>query len=607
VTIGWRPYCLLAGILLLTALIYWPGLAGGYLFDDYPNIVDNHALQIKHLDYQSLKAAALSSPSSDLKRPLAYISFAINEYFAGLDPGPMKTVNLIIHLFNAMLLYFVVLMLMRMSSRDGGEDKNGEWRGLSKNELLALTVTMAWALAPINFTPVLFIVQRMESMANLFVLGGILAYLGGRKRQTTGRNGRPLIALSFVFAGAGLLAKETTILLPLYVMLIEWALLRWNCANVRTAKTLAGLHWSMLAAGTIGALYLVPRFFAPGAYAMREFTVGQRLLTETRILWDYIEWTLLPNLGRLGFYYDDLVVSGSLTQPLSTLLAILGLVILAAAAVALRKKIPMISLGITWFLAAHILTATVFPLELVFEHRNYFASAGLILAIVSAGSWMTSKVGMKKVFVALAVAWIAWLGFVTCLRALEWQSPVRLAESLAAKQPGSARTLYELGRIYLIVSKYDPSSPFTLKGRNILERAAKLDGASPLAEQALLIQSAHLGQQEGASWWTQIDDKIRSRPLGPQEVQSLYTLVQCSVQKICKFSPDRMQGLLEVGAARGNTEIIAIYANYEINVLGDREGALALAQRCVKLEPQKGQYRKNLIILLEPVYEHSYS
>jgi hypothetical protein len=586
---------MLAAILLLTALIYWPGLRGGFLFDDFPNIVDNSTLHVTQLDYASLRTAALASPSSELKRPLAYLSFGLNEYFTGLAPWPMKAVNLIVHLLNALLVYALVTALLRLSP-DSGSKRDAK----RDSRLLALAVTVAWTLAPINLTCVLYVVQRMESLCNVFVLAGLWAYLHGRERQLAGRNGWWWIAAGLLGGtGLGLLSKESAALLPLYAMLVEWALLRCRCADARSSRLLAGLHWSMLALGTVVAMLVLPRYFGPDAYVFRPFTLWQRLLTEPRVLWTYIDWMLLPNLNRLGFYYDDYQISTALWQPPTTLFALAGLALLAAAAFALRTRIALASLGIAWFFAAHLLTATVFPLELVFEHRNYFASTGLILAVFSIGSWIAARTPSRQLLPAVAMAWIAWTGFVTALRVQEWQHPVRLAASLASKQPNSPRTQYELGRTYLVISNYDPNSPFTAESRRVLVHAALLPNASPLAEQALLIQSGHLGLAPDPSWWSQINAKMRLRQLGPQEIQSLYTLTQCVIQKACAFPHERMQELLQSALAhpQPSVEAMAIYANYAINVLQDRVLALKLGQECVRLAPKDAQYRRNLIVL----------
>ena len=59
----------------------------------------------------------------------------------------------------------------------------------------------------------------------------------------------------------------------------------------------------------------------------------------------------------------------------------MAIVVLIGAALALRKRRPLASLGVLWFFGAHALTSTIIPLELVYEHRNYFASLGLCLVL----------------------------------------------------------------------------------------------------------------------------------------------------------------------------------------------------------------------------------
>src|SRR3984885_13655768 len=106
---------LLLAALAITAALYWPGLQGGFLFDDYPNIVDNHNVQPVDAKFSSLVAAALSSPSSQFKRPLASLSFALNYLATGLDPYWMKLTNLIIHLLNGLLVFLLSRVLLQSS------------------------------------------------------------------------------------------------------------------------------------------------------------------------------------------------------------------------------------------------------------------------------------------------------------------------------------------------------------------------------------------------------------------------------------------------------------------------------------------------------------
>src|SRR5690606_21589294 len=94
-----------------------------------------------------------------------------------------------------------------------------------------------------------------------------------------------------------------------------------------------------------------------------------------------LRWTLFPSLRELSLYHDDYVISRGLLDPPSTALSGLLLAGVAGLAVWLRKRRPLAAIGLGWFFAAHLLTATVFPLELVHEHRNYFASMGLCLVL----------------------------------------------------------------------------------------------------------------------------------------------------------------------------------------------------------------------------------
>ncbi len=46
---------------------------------------------------------------------------------------------------------------------------------------------------------------------------------------------------------------------------------------------------------------------------------------------------------------------------------------------AVRRRAPVLSLGILWFFAGQVLESTVLPLEIAFEHRNYLADYGILL------------------------------------------------------------------------------------------------------------------------------------------------------------------------------------------------------------------------------------
>ena len=150
-------------LLALVTLVYWPGLGGGFDFDDFPNIVNNTALHVRFGDpCRAWLAAAFSSPASDLQRPLAMLTFALNHALTGLDPYWMKATNLAIHLLNTLLVWIVARVLLATFGVDA-----------TRRGILALWLAAFWSLASVNLLGVLFVVQRMESLCHTFVLAGL--------------------------------------------------------------------------------------------------------------------------------------------------------------------------------------------------------------------------------------------------------------------------------------------------------------------------------------------------------------------------------------------------------------------------------------------------
>lgn len=608
------PLLWLVAALLATAAVYWPALSGGYIFDDFPNIVDNTALQPKDASVPSLVRAALSSPSSEFKRPLASLTFAVNYLADGLDPFGMKLTNLVIHLLNGVLIFLLARALLRLAASGAlpgsavpgaapaGYTPQASVASRTNPGLVAALIAAGWLVLPINLTAVAYVVQRMESLANLFVLAGLLVYLAGRRRMLTGAraSGLALSGSALVLGtGIGLLAKETAVLLPLYAFLIEWALLRWRDAKGRRDLALWGLFATVLFVPlAIGLAWLLPSLLRPSTWAARDFTLGERLLTEARIVLDYVRWTLLPTPHALSFYHDDYRVSVGLLTPWTTLPSLLGIAGLAALAIAIRRRAPLFALGLALFLSAQTLTGTILPLELVYEHRNYFASFGLMLAIVPflASKDAAMPLARYTLLGGLLVLWSAQ----TATTAYAWGNPLRLAEDLALRAPESPRAQYELGRTYVVLSNYDPASPFTELAYAPLERAMALPDSSILPEQALIMVNARLHRPIEAAWWDSIIAKLKARKSGVQDESSLGALTQCAREKLCDLPHQRMLSAFfaALGHPHPSARLLATYADYAWNVLNDRDLGLRMAKAAVKASPREPAYRITVVRML---------
>lgn len=578
----------------LVCLVYWPGLNGGFVFDDMPNIVNNSQVHVSSTRWTDWLTAAFSSPSSSLQRPLAMLSFAVNHFFTGLDPWPMKLTNVAIHVLNTLLVFSLVRALLRsVAGRVPTDDRHNYWA--------ALFVAAAWAAHPINLMAVLFVVQRMESLSHSFVFAGLWLYLSGRQMQLAGLGGWPRILGGLVAGPAiGVLAKESAVLLPLYAFVIEICLLQFGASAPKVARQLKWLYVVVLFLPATAALaWLLPAAMHPTAFDSRNFSLGERLLTESRVVMDYLRWTVLPNLNQLGLYHDDYVVSRGILNPPTTALAILATMLAIASAWILRVRRPLISLGVLWFFAAQLLTATFIPLELVFEHRNYFASLGVCLAL--ADLLILSPRAEKARWVgALLAGFLAFFYATgTYLRASEWDHPVRFVGTEVAKRPLSPRATYELARMLVVLSDYRKDSPYLVPAMAAIEDARAVPGSTVLPAQAALIVAARTGQDLQPAWWSDLAHKLERKPVGRQSLGALASLVDCSNSRECNFPPNEMLRVFAAAMSHGdNAELLNVYGSYVLNSLGDPKLAEALWQEAVRIKPAEPQYHINLARLL---------
>lgn len=589
-----EPLLSLLGLAILAIsawLLYAPGLGGGFVFDDYPNIVDNTLVQPSHASLAELTAAALSSPSSELKRPLASLSFAANFLTTGLDASAMKATNIVLHILNGWLVFSLCRLLLRRVHPDDTD---------SFRLTASFVIALAWLVAPINFTAVLYVVQRMESLANLFVLVGLIGYV--RLRSRVSFRTRDAILCAFwlpAWTGLGLLAKETAVLLPLYALCIEAVVFRFGPPRSRARKAMTAMYVAILAVPFIvGMAWIGPSLFAPSTWATRDFTLATRLMSEPRIILDYLSWTLVPIPSGLSFYHDNVVASTSLLTPWTTLPSLLGLIALAVASWTLRKALPLASLGLLLFLAAQSLTGTVLPLELVYEHRNYFASLGVMLVVAEAYRYAISVAPSSLARIACALpplALIAWSMILTFATASAWGTPLSLAEELGRRGPHSHRAQYELGRAYIIASRYDRNSPYILKSVPPLEAAAAMPGASVLAEQALIFVYARAGLPVRDAWWTSMREKLRARTATVQDESALGALSQCLDEGGCQFERDELRKAYDAAMDHPNpsARLCSLYADFATASRNDTH-ALELSRMAVEKAPSEPVYRIKL-------------
>lgn len=585
-------WCVLL-LILLTIIIYYPGLSGDYMFDDTSNLLQNRALAIETLDMDTLQSAAYSSGAGILRRPVSMASFALNRFFFGIDPYSHKVINLTIHILSGCLLFLFSRLLI-----SGYQQYRKPALSAQAARWIPVIVCGMWLVHPLNLTSVLYIVQRMTSLAALFTVGGLCLYVIGRLQMLKGSHGLSIILVGlFTMGGLAVLSKESGILLPMYMLVIELTLFRFRGRTGQPDKTMITFFTMVVALPAVLALfYIVSNAASVLHYSSRDFTLMERLLTESRVLLFYLKMIIMPSVQELGLYHDDFTLSRSLLDPPGTLLSLLALAALFTAALLLLGKRPLVSLGILWFFTGHSLESTILPLEIAHEHRNYLADYGILLAATCAVAQAPLRKLEPLIRFPMPLLLILLFSYTTWLRSEQWSDNINHAIYEARHHPDSHRAVFSAGRIH---------ARLTLEGHldskeqayAYLEQARKLDKTGIMSNVTLIKLSYLLDEPVDPAWFEEMLDKLSRYPISASDISGLQTLTDC-VQARCKIDPEMMETLFDIVLRQENARLVSVYGYYTINNRGNFDKGLALFERAVELDPREPQYRKNLINLL---------
>ncbi|MEJ2442692.1 MAG: hypothetical protein P8Y42_04420, partial [Exilibacterium sp.] len=277
----------MALLLFVVGIAYVPGLNGPFIFDDAPNLMENQKVHINELSTDSIYSAVFSIQSGPLYRPVSMLSIALNYYWGGDKVRNYKVVNVIVHCLATLAVFYLVFNLLRALALL--QPENAHLDTPRQQWAAAFLVAGLWGLHPLNLTSVLYVVQRMASLAGLFTFLTVAFYLQGRIALLQSKRGVVWYWFAAViFAVLGIFSKESAVLAPIFVALVEGCIGRWSAPGSWLPFFRCMKVFSYLGVLILGLLLFFYWDYFMGGYSNRPFTVEQRLLTESRVLWHYL-------------------------------------------------------------------------------------------------------------------------------------------------------------------------------------------------------------------------------------------------------------------------------------------------------------------------------
>jgi tetratricopeptide (TPR) repeat protein len=498
---AWAHVVLIA---LAAAVVYLRTLGVPFYLDDFSSVRENPLVY----HWQGLGALWHFAPT----RVVCYLTFVLDYRVGHFEPARYHITNLLVHVLAGIAVYALARGLVRTPRLRRAMPP------LARGGL-PLVTALLFVLHPLQTQAVTYIVQRLASLAALFYLAALAAYVQFRLAAPGAR--RSAWVVMGVLAGVlGCFAKENCATLPVAIVLVEAAFFAPGHRRLLVTAAVAGA--ALVTYGMAVAIWHAPYplridTIAGLSQATPDLTRGRYFATQMIVVVHYLRLFVLP----AGLHLDyDLALRDGFWRPDVLFGGVVHLALIACAIVSWRRR-PVIAFGVLFYYLAQTVESTIIPIgDLVFEHRTYLPNFGLCLVT----AWLLlaelprTRVG-ARVTVPVTVIVILALGFATWRRNELWRDPIAFWRSNVALAPDKPRPLTMLGRALIEANR-------PAEGLQALERAVQLKSAPAMDDDfqltALDMMSAltRLGRYEEALAW---NARATASPMNPVWRASFYT------------------------------------------------------------------------------------
>ena len=262
-----------------------------------------------------------------------------------------------------------------------------------------------------------------------------------------------------------------------------------------------------------------------------------------------------------------------------------------------------------------MLESTFIPLELVFEHRNYLPSIGIILAAISLLNFAFQYIHKLKLLrIVIPVIWIFALAFTTHGRAEHWENPITLALFDVENHPNSSRTNIMAGIVYMQAALHAKSESDKLSYANQADHyfltAIDLEKRGLSSSIGRIISLYLLKKPVEKEFFNKIVDDLKIKQVGPSTQSSLMSLIDCQIERVCKLPEQYLASLINSAlnnpylTSKNKASLLVTLAKYYGNNLGDLVKAEKLVLQAISTDQDTIRYR--LILAIWHIHNKKY-
>ncbi len=428
-------------LVVLPLIVYAPGLASPFYYDDDHSIVRNPHLTLDNAGRFFVDASLFDeNPRTRMYRPVLLLTYSVDRAVWGQNPLGYHLTNLLLHV----LVGVAVWALGRALFAGHRRGPTAAWLGAT-----------VFALHPLATEAVLYVSCRSSLLATLGYVVAVLAYVRGRR--AIGGRAVAWTVLALVATLVGFASKAITITLPATLVLLECTGLvvarragvplgrrLLVCASRLAPIVVASVGYMLLrraVMGHTGVTLAAARFTRPLGHELTGGrSIASNLYTQADVFWHYVGLILWPADLTIAHHVP---VAHAFGEP-RVWLSVVALGVLVVVALLLLRRAPLLAFGALVLPLALSPTSSIVPLNVVMnEHRVYLPLA-LLVAPMIAAVVLSRGVSLRGAVVAAALV-VAAFGARTAVRAVDYTDPVRLWGGAVAIAPDGYRARNHFG------------------------------------------------------------------------------------------------------------------------------------------------------------------
>lgn len=473
------------------------------------------------LEFDDTYAINMSRAGIPSARALPYLTLHINYRIGGMEVTGYHLFNILVHLLASVSVYFLARTILRLKLP---KEAFSGWT--TCGSMTALFTALLFAVHPVQTQAVTYIVQRMASMVALFYVLSILFYLQGRIRENSGSRYYPWLIASFFVALCAVKSKETAFTLPLMALLCEITFFKSSARTM--VLRLAPFAFVVLLIPLDAYLWSSEQengfieTIGKATLETDDLTRYQYFLTQFRVIATYLRLLILPINQNIDYEYT---ISTGLLGPNVMLALSLHISLLATACWLIMRDhneegkglLTVAGFGIIWFYLSLSVESSVIPIrDVIFEHRLYLPSIGMILAAVCVVSYFMERTKARQrhiPVIAIGILSAATLAYSvgTYNRNELWKSGIKLWEDARIKSPNKPRPYHAIGYFKVMAGMNSEAIPYFKKALDLFDFAA--------TRLNLALSYSNLGRFDEAR--IELEKIVKTAPGTPTAVQLL--------------------------------------------------------------------------------------